>query len=330
MYTYGVYGLSLASNAPLPQLPPSPKGASHLTFTLAETRPRLDELSVPPWLYATDKDGSRFFSLYLLEQLYLMRWHRFFDFTVSNDGGNITCLPLPGVSEEVIHTYLLGRVLSLALRLRGRPNLHASAVATARGALGFLGRTGQGKSTLAAACLLQGCEFLTDDVLALEKVGGGYCALPGPGQARLAPDALEVLSYPDLALSLAQKSPAEDGKVRVWVGNRGLGTAVSVPLRALYVLAPAAPHTAEVSIAPLPAAVALRELLAHTYNLPYLHGEVLRRHFTFLGSLVQRVPLFRLAYPRDLRRLPQVCARVIDHSNHLPTLQQGVAQEAGG
>src|SRR5690606_13487149 len=71
---------------------------------------------------------------------------------------------------------------------------HASSVALPDGkVVAFLGGTGQGKSTLAAAFMQYGCELVTDDCLLLDCEQGHVLALPAYRSLRLWPDSLSAL-----------------------------------------------------------------------------------------------------------------------------------------
>ena len=90
-------------------------------------------------------------------------------------------------------TYLVGPVLSSALRLRGDYSLHASAVRFARGAVAFAGPHGAGKSTLAAALGRAGHPVIADDVLRLTNHDGWWRAHPFGGILRLWPSGVKTV-----------------------------------------------------------------------------------------------------------------------------------------
>ncbi|MGH7268483.1 MAG: hypothetical protein ACREMB_27000 [Candidatus Rokuibacteriota bacterium] len=311
MFGQSLYGMIIESSVPLPHVPPSHGREPDVSFTLEAPVARLPEVATAPWLYALDHDRARFFGLYLLDGGYLLRWHRMFDFRLSGDGSRICCTPLRGVPEATVHVYLLGRVLSLVLHLKGRPNLHGSAVATPSGAVAFLGPSGRGKSTLAVACSRHG-RFLTDDVLAIGERRGQFYGMPGAPFTRLAPRVLQLLAATVPGAVVEYPVDSDDGKVRAHLAALNASPCMdSRPLKVLYVLAPGPPG-APLAVKPLRRAEAVAELLRNTYNVRYLNAELLQRHFAFLARLVQQVPVRELTYPRDLRLLPHVCAQVLD------------------
>src|SRR5690606_17280979 len=89
---------------------------------------------------------------------YRLRFSEDSDFWLATHGRTIRLhrgAPASGTDRH----YLLEPVLPRALELPGRNPLHATAVATTQGVLAFLGATGTGKSTVAAAIAAHGSEL---------------------------------------------------------------------------------------------------------------------------------------------------------------------------
>lgn len=74
----------------------------------------------------------------------------------------------PGVDDIDIRVFLMGTPWAALALQRGLLPLHASAVSNGRSVVGFTGRPGEGKSTLAAALASRGHEFFADDVLIVD------------------------------------------------------------------------------------------------------------------------------------------------------------------
>ena len=95
---------------------------------------------------------------------------------------------------------------------RDRTPMHASAVARNDVAVAFVGRSGEGKSTLTYACLCRGFDLLSEDVLhcsrrpSMRYWGNG-------GQVRLLPDAIRW--FPEL--NAIEPRLLENGKVKLVV-----------------------------------------------------------------------------------------------------------------
>src|SRR3954451_20899910 len=97
-------------------------------------------------------------------------------------GDEVLCAP-PDDEPWSWQRFLVGRVLPWAAVLRGYEALHASAVGWAGRAVGFVGETGMGKTSVAVQLVARGMQYMTDDVLALERGDGAIRAHPGAGIA---------------------------------------------------------------------------------------------------------------------------------------------------
>src|SRR5258706_15551161 len=190
--SYRVYGLRLRTSLPLTFPAELPEVAGDPDVEIREDSGgvlagALERSGLAPdrqaWMqHARLADGSTY-----------VRWEDLFHFLIPADGHLIVYGPLGDASEESIQTYLLGQVLSYALTKQGHEPLHATVVVLGGRAIGFLGESGMGKSTLAAAFLKTGASLLTDDLRRLAPDGEGYLAFPGPPRTKLLPHAAEEL-----------------------------------------------------------------------------------------------------------------------------------------
>jgi hypothetical protein len=83
-------------------------------------------------------------------------------------GREIIVDPIPGLEDKVLRLFVLGPALAVLLHQRGRLVLHASAAAIAGEVVAFMGRSGWGKSTAAAALYTRGHSIVADDVTAVQ------------------------------------------------------------------------------------------------------------------------------------------------------------------
>jgi hypothetical protein len=305
--SYCVYGLRLRTSLPLTFPAESPETAGDPDVEIREDSTgvlagALTRSGLAPdrevWMqHARLSDGSTY-----------VRWEDLFHFLIPGDGRRIVYGRLGNASEESIQTYLLGQVLSYALTKQGHETLHATVVVIGGRAVGFLGESGMGKSTLAAAFLKTGATLLTDDLLRLSPHGAGYLAFPGPPRIKLLPHAAEELiswrwsgspMYPQgeklvIPLPAAQIAPQP------------------VELAALYALSE--PEESDdpqaVSVRPLSQREALIELLAHTFNRKILDHARLIRQFQAAQAVAAAIPVRVLAYPRQIERIFDVCDAV--------------------
>ena len=103
---------------------------------------------------------------------------------LSADGCHATVEPTAANPEWP--WFVLNQVVGFAATLQGLEVLHASAVEVGGRAVAITAPSGVGKSTLALALVGSGARWMTDDVLALEVVGGRVLAHPGPPIANAA------------------------------------------------------------------------------------------------------------------------------------------------
>jgi hypothetical protein len=135
--------------------------------------------------------------------------------------------------------------------------VHASAAAHAGTALVMPGPMGAGKSTLVAALVRAGLDYLTDEVVAID---------PGSGLVRPYP------KYVSLAGDRAADAPAA---VREYLGDAALvapdalrpGAAAREPARPRFVVAPRYEPGATAALAPMRPAAALAALAQHAFHL---------------------------------------------------------------
>lgn len=103
---------------------------------------------------------------------------------IDSGANTVHCAPVSGDGGRW-HELLTGQVLPLVAVLRGLEVLHASAVTYRDTAIAFCGRSGAGKTAIAASLVARGASILTDDVLALEARGSCVVAHPGPRLLRM-------------------------------------------------------------------------------------------------------------------------------------------------
>lgn len=109
-------------------------------------------------------------------------------------GREIVVELLPGADPRALRMVLLGRVMACLLRQRGWVPLHASAVRVEGRAILFLGDSGAGKSTTAAAFIPAGHAAIADDIAPVRTAGEGHCVMsPVWARLRLLEDAVGVL-----------------------------------------------------------------------------------------------------------------------------------------
>ena len=231
-----------------------------------------------------------------------LRWPDQFEFLVSPAGDLVACRLLAGASLESFETYTLGHALSYAILKRGYEPLHATAVVAHGRAVGLLGGSGMGKSTLAAACVQVGHRILTDDMLVIRDADGRMVGCSGPPRIKLFPHVARAL-LPELALGAPMNPFTEKLIIPLGPDQSHEG---EVPLSSFCVLEAADDTRTSVRAEPMSRADALLGLLRATFNRRVRNPARLRRQFSLARALATRIRVSRVIYPRTLDDIDRV------------------------
>jgi hypothetical protein len=324
---YFVFGLHLRSNLPLPGVNPDPASteaydvALHLglrPYSDEDFSPRSEELTYVS--EDTNAVGEPALRIFRVEQGTFVRlaYEDGTQFWLDRKRENIWAIWPPASSIENAASYLLGPVLGLLLRLRGVTCLHASAVAFEDRSVAFVGQTGAGKSTTAAAFAQQGYGVISDDIVALVEREGDLHVMPAYPHLCLWPESVKMLY--DSPEALPRLIPDWD-KRRLAVGDQGTRfESRCLPLGAIYVLGERKPDPAPYIEAIRPQS-ALLALVADTYANKILDREMRAREFTVLGRLVTTVPIRRVYPHEDSTQLEKLCKVIREDLDSLDALR---------
>ena len=273
---YTAYGLAIRSEIALPLAPAAAESDAQVSIRrgavpekLGASRDRHRAWQAAPGMFLLTVDGVG---------RYLVR-----------EGREIIVEPACDGGEGVI-TFLLGSVLAACLKQRGILTLHASAIATADGAVLFAGHSGRGKSTLLAALLARGHTMLCDDVTGIVPDGrNSLLALPAYPCLRLWGDAVEALGW-----SGRTRGRVREGMEKFLAPVERVGEVL--PVRAVFVLRN---HSLKgVEIEPASQGAAFRHLLRRIYRRRYARGLGQEaEQFLAVSDLVRRIPVALISKP---------------------------------
>lgn len=290
IHKYLAYGLTVASTLILPELVSS---CAHSDISI-----RQEALNWrPPHSLADDS----FFQATATEAF--LYWEGVGACRV-RAGQEIAIDPIADADVRSLRLLVLNAALTILMQQRGCLVLHGSAVAMAGHAIVFLGVSGQGKSTLAAALYRQGYSVVTDDVVVIDLQSLQPMVLPGFPQLRLLPDAAVALGYDLAGLPL----------IHPWIRKHALRveqhfSPQPLPLGHVYEL------TAECLQAshPLTHQAAFLTLTRHYHHHGVRWIQATRAEHQLLrcGHLIGRVPIYRLRAANNLGSLSTV-VRVVE------------------
>jgi hypothetical protein len=299
-------GVLIASAWPLPEAPRAPAGHPAIRIE-SPTGPPPDPTSVQV-VHDWESDARTMpLTLARYANGYLLRFPDLADFGISIDGDRVHPWTRPDTNDETLRHLLLDQVLPRLLTHRGGLALHAGGICLdSRHAIAFVGETGRGKSTLSASFELAGHQLLSDDGLVLTDDENRVSVLPTYPSLRLWPDALtHVFPKPPSLSPMAHYS----SKRRVTREAEGRGNEPGW-LDAIYVLGD---DSYEVTIEPLSTRDAAMTIIANTFQLDVTDKRRAAEVFDAASEIAERVPVFRLAYPRHYRRLFDVHRALTDH-----------------
>ncbi|MBI2818959.1 MAG: hypothetical protein HYX73_03185 [Acidobacteria bacterium] len=300
-FYYYLYGLSVRSRwkLPYPQCsaaaPPDVELVEVSAIRFQEARRQAAPSDPQEWfVHCTLPDGATY-----------LRWLGLYEFLISSDGRRISSRCPNGISRESFLVYLLNGALPFALLQLGFDPLHATVVAVGDRTIGFLGKSGYGKSTLGGTFLQAGYPVLTDDLLVLKNAPEGFLAYPGAPRIKLLPEPAAAMLGERMR---GVRMNPQTRKLVIPLGRQqSLQTAL--PLGILYVIQ--FPRNGSnldgpIRIRRLPPRRALMALIQNSYN-DWL-DEPARLHLQFVqyARIAFHVPVKRLSYPRRLDALPAV------------------------
>jgi hypothetical protein len=294
---YSAFGLTVASEVPLPDLPVVPiPGKADVTISQG----RVEGEGTAPLPLSGDANRA------VLTVPEVARYE-------IRAGKSIVFEPSPAADERHVRLFLLGSAFGVLLHQRQLLPLHANAVELNGRAVAFAGHSGAGKSTLAAWFHDRGHPVLTDDVCVIRWAEDGRpVASPGIPRLRLWRDALKRSGRS--AESFDQTWPDDetydkfDIPLPVHTDQCGV-----LPLGAIYLLrqADGAP-----AIERLRGSAAVGALISNTYRgafVPIVGDPA--EHWRQCHTLAAAVPVFQATRSFDPDRF-EVEARAIEAHAH--------------
>jgi hypothetical protein len=279
MYRYSGYGLGIDSELELPELPPG-DGEPDVVIRLgavpqSSRQPTVDE----EFAFNTLAGAFRI-----------------------TGGKEITVDPLPDAAPGALNVVLLGRIMAFLLRQRGWLPLHASVVVVNERAILFLGPSGGGKSTTAAAFHARGHMVIADDVGAVRVLNGHSVVRPAWSRIRLLDDSRELLA----GLELPSEFHFDKHSYQLSAARAHR----LFPVGRIYHLEFGEELRTE-ALAPL---VAVAQLSRQSFTRHRKQGaEAMSIHLRDCASVASVTPVYRLERPRSLNGLSELVGLVEKH-----------------
>jgi len=209
---------------------------------------------------------------------------------------------------STVRHLLLDQVLPAISSGEHGGGLHASAVVVGGEAVAFAGKTGLGKSTLAASFATAGFPALTDDCLIVKDDGERFFAVPAYSSLRLWNDAADALGED---LGRRRRVAAYSQKIRITRSTSKIPFCGDpVPLRCVYLLERCSARRG-VLIQPLSEREAFVALVRLAFRVDPYDRAHLAHEIDRLARLSRVVSFRRLHVPRRLDNLWSVQGAVL-------------------
>lgn len=188
---------------------------------LSDGEVALDFATDEPWYTLIERsDGS-----------WQFRVHTMCDFSISSDLSDVQIAMHTSSAVGMDAIMTTGTLLSLLLFLRSTPVLHGSAVEVDGESIGFIGHSGQGKTTMATLLCAEGATIVTDDVLVLDDVDAAPRVRRGSRELRMRSGLTQLADH----IPGAGRRISADSRDVVVPAHTALDSA---PLRALVIPRP--------------------------------------------------------------------------------------------
>jgi hypothetical protein len=291
VYLFG--GVTLFSEIVLPELPL----IQHQDATPHPVSIRLGDVShPPPGTIEIDPD------CFATASQYFLRIHGIGCYLVTN-GREIVVSPDSSALPLDVRAYLLGTVFTVLCQQRGLLPLHASAVSSSRlnggpGAVAFLARSGQGKSSLAAHLARRGFLVLADDLCLIDPTPADeVMVIPVAPWLKLWRSSLQHLGEQADGL---HRVFSEDDKYRLPLA----GGLAPEPIRTLIFLENTEDSSTAAAIENVSPVEAIPLLMNLTHQAYLLQAtDQLQKSFLLCGRVSSQARGYRLIRPWDLAHL---------------------------
>lgn len=311
---YDVYGISLETGFPFPELRPAARGRRPVPGVQFAVAPREAGHSQVTWdPPRLTPSGTVWARTATAEEPFLVEFPDLATFDLDARGGRIVARPVDGVPVRTIRHLLLDAVLPMYLHERGDLVLHGNGVVHGgRSGILLLGPAQAGKSTAAAALCAAGCALLADDCLRIARRRGRLVGMPGYPGLRLWADSTAKLLDRTTRLR-AGRSVAHYAPHKRVIAGMALASA-PVRLARVYVLdGPSVVRrgtSSDITIERVGGSAAIELLLPHLFRLRTGSMRRLERELHHLTTLAHEVPVRRLRYPRRWSALRHIDAAI--------------------
>ena len=288
--TSEIYGVTVATPFPLLGARPAEGREPDIVLQMGDTHPVGFEPPAGSLLLDAGTNGARIYSASRDEAGCHLRIAGFADFDLNAESGALSCSLDPNADTALLSVFMTGMVPALWMYLHDEVVLHASTVIARDVTMGIVGRSGMGKSTLAALLCSEGARLVGDDILRVTFREGKVLWRGRSPELRLRPQAVAIA---DEHLPLCPRRTTADRRLavtpRAAQSDSGALDVVVVPLPTR--------DGSPLSVRGEPALDALSLLVAFPRLVGWRDPTVLRRQFNGMAAVVNSVPVLTARLP---------------------------------
>jgi len=286
-YLYQAYGLNIRSELPLPELIEGGTGEDLEIIRGKLTPPDLKHTTIERQGREALFGGN--------ETTAYLRWEGLMTILAKEGKTLIVDPDSEETNQELLNLYLLSEALALILYQKGLFLLHASAVQIGKVALMFMGESGAGKSTTAAAFSQRGHWVFADDITAID-IKEKPMVIPAFPQVKIWPDTMQGLGYSSL-------SPIFPGSQKRVLRPKDDFPITPLPLAQIFVLKKGATVT-QPTLTKMAKSEAFFKLTSFFFcPNPIFEGKTLETHFQRCTNFADKVNIWHLELPRSYQML---------------------------
>ncbi|MBN2813715.1 MAG: hypothetical protein JXQ80_06525 [Bacteroidales bacterium] len=276
-YSYRAYGLSIASQIPVTGFEPAPVAEPDVVIRVGEVPENLGNMvnqtafyqsTANEFLLTTTKVGN----------IYIV------------NGKEIVVQPAVDPSDNNLSTYIVGMAFGAVMHQRRLLPLHASTVIYKDKCLMFAGRSGAGKTTIAAALIADGATLVADDISVVDFANETPAIRPAFPTLKIWADSLQHVGIETKGLT-----PVQNESQKYYLPVNSFSNRLTA-IHQVFILLPQ--NNPGIEIKKLTGVDKFQALKKYTYlfrGIP--HTGLEQNHFVLVNQLAQRVPVDMLMRP---------------------------------
>ncbi|MEH6943979.1 HPr kinase/phosphorylase [Bacillus sp. JJ722] len=223
------------------------------------------------------------------------------------DGNRIIVSPISNSVEDEIRLYLLGTCMGIILLQRKILPLHGSAVDINGKAYAFIGDSGVGKSTLAAAFLQEGFQLVSDDVIPVRLSNDNIpIIIPSYPQQKLWQESLTAFG-----IDSKQYRPLFEREKKFAIPVTSSFSNEPLPIVALFELVKT--EQGEITLHKVNQLEQFRTLLSHTYrNFLVPRLGLSEWHFIESAKILTKIHMYQMQRPNTGFTVKKLASQILD------------------